>query len=115
MSKENTFYFSHDYNARNDSKIKKLLFKHSYLGYGIYWAIIEDLYNNANALRLDYEGIAFDLRTDIEIVKSVIKDFDLFKNDGQIFWSESFLKRIGDDGVVCWTSLILKSSKNFEK
>ena len=39
---KNTFYFSHDYNARNDIKIKKLIAKHGYLGYGIFWAIIED-------------------------------------------------------------------------
>ena len=39
-----------------------LLRKHGMIGYGIYWAIIEDLYNNANALRLDYEGIAFEYR-----------------------------------------------------
>ena len=44
MAKE-TFYFSHDYNARNDIKIKKLILKHGFCGYGIFWAIIEDLYN----------------------------------------------------------------------
>ena len=49
MAKD-TYYFSHDYNARNDSKIKRLLSKHGYLGYGLFWAIVEDLYNNANAL-----------------------------------------------------------------
>ena len=52
MNKE-TFYFSHDYNSRNDVKIKKLLSKHGLLGYGIFWAIIEELYNNTNVLPLD--------------------------------------------------------------
>ena len=74
-----TFYFSHDYNARNDIKIKKLIAKHNYLGYGLFWAIIEDLYNNANALPLDYDCIAFDLRADVETVKSIINDFDFLE------------------------------------
>ena len=59
MSKD-TFYFSHDYNVRNDIKIKKLINKHGFLGYGLFWAIIEDLYNNTNVLPMDYECIAFD-------------------------------------------------------
>lgn len=93
MAKD-TFYFSHDYNARNDIKIKKLLSKHGYLGYGIFWAIIEDLYNNTNVLRLDYETISFDLRCDINIVKSIINEFDLFVIDGDIFGSTSVERRL---------------------
>ena len=93
MAKD-TFYFSHDYNARNDIKIKKLLSKHGYLGYGIFWAIIEDLYNNTNVLRLDYDTISFDLRCEISIVKSIINDFDLFVIDGDIFGSTSVERRL---------------------
>jgi hypothetical protein len=95
MAKD-TFYFSHDYNARNDEKIKRLIKKHLYRGYGIYWAIIEDLYNNANALQLDYDGIAFDLHEDAEIVKSVIHDFGLFVFNGDIFGSLSVQKRLDE-------------------
>ena len=93
MAKD-TFYFSHDYNARNDIKIKKLLSKHGYLGYGIFWAIIEDLYNNTNVLRLDYDTISFDLRCEISTVKSIINDFDLFVIDGDIFGSTSVERRL---------------------
>ena len=91
-----TFYFSHDYNARNDSKIKKLIFKHGLLGYGIYWALIEELYNNANALPMNYEMIAFDLRTEVSIIENVINDFNLFQIDINefIFSSESVSKRL---------------------
>ncbi len=91
---KDTYYFSHDYNSRNDSKIKKLLSKHGYLGYGIFWAIIEDLYNNANVLQLDYDTIAFDLRTDKNLVKNIINDFDLFIIDGDNFGSLSIQNRI---------------------
>jgi hypothetical protein len=95
MSKD-TFYFSHDYNSRNDEKIKFLLRKHGITGYGLFWAIIEDLYNNANALRTDYDGIAFDYRIDTDIVKSVINDFDLFVFDSETFGSLSVQKRLDE-------------------
>ena len=92
--KESTFYFSHDYNARNDSKIKKLICKHGFLGYGLFWAIIEDLYNNANALPTDYESIAFDLRTDEGKIESIINDFDLFVIENSYFYSYSVKSRL---------------------
>ena len=95
MSKD-TFYFSHDYNSRSDEKVKSLLRKQGLAGYGLFWAIIEDLYNNANALRTDYEGIAYDFRIDVSIVKSVLNDFDLFVFDGDSFGSLSVQKRLDE-------------------
>ena len=91
---KDTFYFSHDYNSRSDEKIKLLIRKHGILGYGVFWAIIEDLYNNANALRLDYEGIAYDLRIDVKIIESIINDFDLFVIKEGIFGSLSVERRL---------------------
>ncbi len=79
MSKKNTYYFSHDYNSRNDDKIRNLIRTHGIEGYGVYWCLIEDLYNNANEIQASYDGIAQDLRLDREIVRSVVEDFGLFK------------------------------------
>jgi hypothetical protein len=92
--KKETFYFSHDYNSRNDVKIKRLLFKHGLLGYGIFWALIEELYNNTNVLPLDYESISFDLRVDKLVLKSIIHDFDLFQIDEDNFGSLSVQSRL---------------------
>lgn len=89
-----TFYFSHDYNARLDDKIKLLLRKYGMVGYGIFWSIIEDLYNNANALRLDYEGIAFDLRVEKKTIEWIIKDSNLFEIKGDFFGSKSVERRL---------------------
>ena len=89
-----TFYFSHDYNARTDSKIKRLIAKHGMTGYGIYWAIVEDLYQNANALPTDYESIAFDLRAEQKTIKSIINDFELFQVEGKLFGSTSVQRRL---------------------
>jgi hypothetical protein len=91
---KDTFYFSHDYNARNDEKIKMLIRKHGMIGYGVFWAIVEDLYNNANALRTDYDGIAYDLRLHSDIVKSVVNDFNLFEINGDYFGSSSVQARL---------------------
>ena len=93
---KDTFYFSHDYNARNDEKIKMLIRKHGMVGYGVFWAIVEDLYNNANALRTDYEGIAYDFRVDVSLIESIIKDFDLFVFEADTFGSLSVQKRIDE-------------------
>jgi len=91
---KDTYYFSHDYNCRNDEKIKRLLRKHGMSGYVIFWSIVEDLYNNSNQLMLDYEGIAYDLRSDIDTIKSIINDFDLFMIEDDMFGSKSIENRI---------------------
>ena len=95
MAKD-TYYFTHDFNARNDSKIKRLLRDYGVTGYGIFWAIIEDLYNNANALPTDYESIAYDLRADKEVVKIIINNYDLFVIDGDTFGSSSVERRLNE-------------------
>lgn len=91
---KDTFYFSHDYNTRQDEKIRSLIRRHGMEGYGIFWAIIEDLYNNANRLKSDIEGIAYDLRVKEETVKSIIYDFGLFVFEGAYFGSLSAQARI---------------------
>ncbi len=91
---KDTYYFSHDYNCRNDEKIKRLLRKHGMNGYGIFWSIVEDLYNNSNQLMLDYEGIAYDLRSNIDDIKSILNDFDLFIINKNTFSSKSIENRI---------------------
>lgn len=89
-------YFPHDYNVRSNDKIKALVRKHGMVGYGVFWSIVEDLYNNANAMRLDCDGIAYDLRVDSEMVKSIIHDFGLFEIDGGLFGSLSVEKRLNE-------------------
>ena len=96
MGKDTAYWFSHDYNSRTDEKTKALIRKHGMLGYGIFWAIVEDLYNNANALRLDCEGIAFDMRVDESIVESVLNDFDLFFIQDGVISSKSVQRRLDE-------------------
>lgn len=92
---KDTFFFSHDYNARSDPKMQKVLMKHGCAGIGVYWCIIEQIYEQGGKLPLgDCESIAFALRVECGVVESIVRDFDLFKNDGENFWSESVNQRL---------------------
>ena len=74
----NSHYFRHDYNCREDEKIQALIFDFGYEGYGLYWAIIEMLYNNNGEIECNYERIAFILRSEKRIVEKVISHYNLF-------------------------------------
>lgn len=88
-------YFSHDYNARNDIKLKNLTMKHGLEGIGLYWCIIEMLYENEGRLSEDeIQIIAFDVRTTKELINSVIDDFGLFERRDGYFFSNGVLKRL---------------------
>ena len=87
-------YFSHDYNARDDEKMPKLLSEVGYEGYGIFWALVEMLYKNNGVMQLHYKSIAFALHCDENCLKSVINDFDLFIINGDTFSSESVMRRL---------------------
>ena len=94
---KSTNYFSHDSNARNDEKLVRLRMKQGAAGYGVYFMILERLREEADYMSAkDYNMIAFDLRVDAAIVKSVVEDFGLFTftDDGKCFYSESFTQRM---------------------
>lgn len=90
-------YFSHDSNARNDTKILNLRASLGAEGYGIYFMILERLRECSDYTSVtDYNAIAFDLRVSSENVKKVVEEFGLFSfsEDGARFYSESFLRRM---------------------
>jgi hypothetical protein len=89
-----TYYFSHDCNARNDVKILKLRRKLGMEGYGIYWSIIEMLREDENyTLQIKYiDEIAFSLSVKTEILHSVLHDFELFTIEDECFYSERLMR-----------------------
>lgn len=111
MATKETFYFSHDYYSRNDPKMVGLFMKTGITGVGIFWCVIEMLYEQGGYLmRTECERIAFELRVDSEIVKSVIES-ELFKKDDEKFWSESVLRRLNkrhDKSISARKSAILR-------
>ena len=88
-------YFSHDFNARNDSRMIKLQMKYGLEGVGAYWCIIEMLYEEDGYLMLsECERIAFEMRTHSDMIADIINNFDLFVIEDEIFYSESALRRL---------------------
>ncbi|GAE14625.1 hypothetical protein JCM6292_788 [Bacteroides pyogenes JCM 6292] len=92
---KDTFYFQHDYNARNDPKLQDVLINLGVEGIGVFWCIIEQLYEQGGKLPLrSCKSIAFALHVDYNKVESLVHDYGLFKNDGVNMWSDSVLKRL---------------------
>ena len=87
-------YFSHDYNTRGDEKILDLMSKFGWEGYGIYWGIVELLYQNNGNMQTDFKRIAFALNTHESEIESIVKDFDLFSVNDTHFYSESVINRL---------------------
>lgn len=90
----NVTYFPHDSNARADIKLARLLSRHGLLGYGLFWAIVEDLYKEQKPLELDFEFLSWYYREDRELVRSVIMDFDLFETTSDTFFSKGVNERL---------------------
>mgnify|MGYP002574856207 FL=1 len=43
MSKRDTFYFPHEYNAKDDPKCERLIWEMGMEGYGMFWTLLEVL------------------------------------------------------------------------
>lgn len=91
---KDTYYFSHDFNAHNDPKILKMLFKNGWEYYGLYWAVVEKLAQETGTFKLsrDYETLAYFLHVDEQKVRSLVEDFDLFETDESHFWSKRLIE-----------------------
>lgn len=89
-------YFPHDYNASGDENIIKLLRTFGNQGYGIFWRIVEKLYQAEGLILADFELLAYDLRDDAKKIKRIIEDFDLFYRKGKQFGSYSVDRRLGE-------------------
>lgn len=92
-----TNYFSHDSNSRNDEKLLAVRMRLGAEGYGVYFMLLERLREESDYMSIkDYNMIAFDLRVDSKMIKSVVEEFGLFvfTDDGKYFYSESFNSRM---------------------
>lgn len=88
-------YFSHDEGARNDPKLVKVLMRLGQAGKGVYWDLVEMLYEQGGYLLLsEIESYSFGLRAEPALVTQLINDFGLFVSDADKFWSETVLRRI---------------------
>jgi hypothetical protein len=90
-----SYYFPHDTAARNDPKLQEVLIDMGVAGVGLFWCVVEQLYEQDNILPIkSCKSIAFAYHVKEADVKRLIFDFDLFENDGVNFWSTSVEKRM---------------------
>lgn len=96
MAKENLKeYFRHDYHARDHLKFKQLRMKLGLEGMGIYWCLVEMLYEEGGTIdSTHYDSIAYDLRINKELLIKVIQDYNLFECDAEKFSSKKVVKRL---------------------
>lgn len=95
---KDTFYFSHDSNAKDDPKCVGLIESLGLEGYGIYWVLLEILREQPEysyPMKL-IPAIARRYNTTAEKVKAVVCGFELFTVDEEKgdFRSESLIRRM---------------------
>ena len=90
-------YFLHESTSFQDYKIIKMRSKLGIESYGIFWALLELLFNEENKLCIDdYDALAYSLQCDSNILKQVIEDFDLFVLEDGCFYSKRLNNHIED-------------------
>lgn len=106
MAKE-TFYFSHDANARHDVKIQALMYDYGMKGYGLYWTVVEMLRQEETfklpKKKLTWNALAMQMHSkidsdvDAKFMQKFCEDcieYELFQEDDGQFWSQSLLSRM---------------------
>lgn len=79
----NTLFFKHDLWARNDPKLLRLRMRHGMEGIGVYWCLVEMMYEQGGSLAMsDLASIAYDLRISEDIIKEIIS-IGLFEQNGE--------------------------------
>jgi hypothetical protein len=100
---KDAYYFSHDFNARNDQKIVGMRTEYGMEGYGMYFMLLEIMGESSN-YRIDlnakfsYNALAAQLMVDVLNLKTFIDDcvseFELFYVEDGFLCSTSFLNRM---------------------
>jgi len=96
MAKD-TFYFSHDYNARNDEKILALRERFGPEGYGIFWMIVETMAENESG-RINSKligGLSLGYGTTKEKLQSILDfchELGLFKVKKDSYLSDRMMR-----------------------
>lgn len=90
--------FRHDILASRSEKIELLLVDHGATGLGVYWSLVEELYQAGGICTLSktIKRLAHRLATTLEVLRSVIMDYELFETDerADLFQSAGVNRRI---------------------
>lgn len=104
---KDSFYFSHDCNARNDNKIIAMRAKYGAEGYGLYWMIIEILREQPSYKyplgEHALDGLAMETHCDKSLLERFVDDCcnsfvdkrsSLLSKNKNYLWSKSLLRRM---------------------
>lgn len=100
MTKE-TYYFSHDYHARKDPKCIALFKDFGPTGYGVYWSLIEIMYEQGGKIKKFpslISGLSHEFHISEKIlskqIEAMLHKYELLLQDGSYIWSNAVLDRL---------------------
>ena len=86
-------YFKHDINASEDDKICELLANGGYEMLGYYWRFVEYLYSRGGKVyKNKLNSIAWSLHMDVDKLRELISNYDLFCEDEEYIFSKRVVK-----------------------
>ena len=99
------YYFNHKPAIYKDSKIQKLIFREGMAGYGIFWSLLERLCNCENQIEADYEALAFELRTEADLIRNIVENYGLFTAKDSIISSNLVKERPNKQASALFTEI----------
>lgn len=87
-------WFKHDFYTCNDSKMQKLDYRYPVVGYGIFFKVVEMLYQNNGKIDYDLDFISFSLNYEKEVIRAVLNDFNLFVIEDEVLSNNRALNSI---------------------
>ena len=99
------YYFNHKSATRDNSRIQKLIFKEGMAGYGIFWSLLERLCNCENQMEADFEVMAFEFRTEQNLIRNVVENYGLFTLEQGIISSKLIKERPNKQNSALFTDI----------
>lgn len=92
-------WFKHDINTQRDIKIRKLLKAEGYLGYGLFWNIVEAIYDNGGSLTEKEAQEECELAGAPTILKALL-DIGLLDNENGMVTSKRITECIEEQAEI---------------
>ena len=93
--KKDTYYFSHDYNAHNDTKILYMRQDLGMEGYGMYWFLVEALADSGGILPLRILPVlAKQMDVSLAKVETIVNSYELFQIVDDQFFSQRLMQHL---------------------
>lgn len=98
-------YFQHDFYAMNDLRLRRLRRRKGLAGVGLWWCVVETLYQNDNVLHVaDFDTIADENGIEVADVEDLASNYGLFAvgedEEGPYIYSLSIARRLEERANV---------------